>query len=112
MSKYYIVNEPEKNKLWLVNLDTNTVECLDKDIIGTMSAAGVEFLAAIDLYEGQSLNTETRSDASDRAYSFDGRSDASDRAYSFDGRSDASDRAYAFDARNSPSIAANPSAVN
>lgn len=86
MSKYYIANDREKNKLWLVNLDTNTVECLDKDVVGTMSAAGMEFLSAIDLREAPSLNSETRSDPSDRAYFYDGRSDASDRAYSFDAR--------------------------
>ncbi len=95
MSKYYIVNE--EDKLWLVNSDTNTAECLDKDVIGSISAAGLEFLAKVNMSE-TGIDMEARTDPSDRAYSFDGRSDASDRAYSFDVRNGPSDRSFSANA--------------
>jgi hypothetical protein len=87
MSKFYIINELENNRLWLVNLDKRIVECLDKEVIGSMSAAGMEFLDAIDTCEEVALINTARGEPSDRAYAFDCRSDVSDRAYTFDARS-------------------------
>ncbi len=104
MAKFHIVDDVDTNKLWLVNMETRSAECLDRDLIGSLGLAGQEFLSSI----GSLLNdgiaaSDGRSDPSDRAFSFDGRSDASDRAFSFDSRSDPSDRAFSFDGRSDPS---------
>lgn len=104
MAKFYIVNDSDRNKLWLVNSETRSAECLDRDVIESLGLAGHEFLNSISSMIGSDVVArDTRSDPSDRAFSFDGRSDPSDRAFSFDGRSDASDRAFSFDGRSDPS---------
>ena len=102
MAKFYIIDEPETNKLWLIDLEQRSVECLDRDVINSTGRAGSDFLATIG---GQRtiVADNVRSDPLERAYSFDGRSDPSERAYSFDGRSDPSERAYSFDGRSDPS---------
>lgn len=104
MARFYIVDQPEVDKLWLVNADTHSVECLDRDILRSLGSAGHEFLSSIsDMAGNENVSLETRSDPSDRAFSFDGRSNPSDRAFSFDGRGDPSDRAFSFDGRSDPS---------
>ncbi|EJN02137.1 hypothetical protein PMI41_02888 [Phyllobacterium sp. YR531] len=101
MAKFYIIDQPEVDKLWLVNADTNSVECLDRDLLESLGTAGCEFLSSIsDLMGDNKFSAETRSDPSERAFSFDGRSDASDRAFSCDGRSNPSDRAFSFSGRS------------
>ncbi len=94
-----------RNKLWLVNMETRSAECLDRDVIESLGLAGHEFLNSISSLIGNDMvaGRQARSDPSDRAFSFDGRSDPSDRAFSFDGRSDPSDRAFSFDGRSDPS---------
>lgn len=107
MAKFYIIDQPEVDELWLVNADTRSVECLDRDLLQSLGSAGYEFLSCIsDLRtdEGR-LSVETRSDPSDRAFSFDGRSDPSDRAFSFDGRSELSDRAFSFGPEKNTALA-------
>ena len=114
MAKFYIVDDVDTNKLWLVNMETRSAECLDRDVIASLGSAGQEFLTAISKYNNRTVDGcgdpsdrmfsfDGRTGPSDRAYSFDGRSDPSERAYSFDGRSDPSERAYSFDGRSNPS---------
>ena len=104
MAKFYIVNDVDSNKLWLVNTETRTAECLDRDLIGSLGLAGQEFLSSMGgLLNDRIAASDGRSDATDRAFSFDGRSDPSDRMLSCDGRSDASDRAFSFDGRSDAS---------
>ncbi|NTS30573.1 hypothetical protein HQ945_04835 [Phyllobacterium sp. BT25] len=103
MAKYQIVDDPETNNLWLVNLDTHTAEYLDRDLIGSLGLAGQEFLSSINRIAGMTPGCTGRNDASDRALSFDKRSDASDRALFFDNRSDTSDHALSFDRRSDAS---------
>ncbi|MEK1887903.1 MAG: hypothetical protein AAAB35_10105 [Phyllobacterium sp.] len=116
MAKFYIVDDVDTNKLWLVNMETRSAECLDRDLIGSLGLAGQEFLSSIGgLLNDGIAASDGRSDASDRAFSFDGRSDASDRAFSFDGRSDASERAFSFDSGSTSSdrsYSANPAGLN
>ncbi|MEK1850902.1 MAG: hypothetical protein AAAC48_03230, partial [Phyllobacterium sp.] len=104
MAKFYIIDDPETNKLWLVDMETRSAECLDRDVIGSLGLAGHEFLSSISSLTGNGVTAgHGRSDPSDRAFSFDGRSDPSDRAFSADSRSDPSDRAFSFDGRSDPS---------
>ena len=104
MAKFYIVDDVDTDKLWLVNQETRTAECLDRELIASLGVAGQEFLTVIGSRSSKTVIAgDGRSDPSDHAYSFDGRSDPSDRAYSFDGRNDPSDRAYSFDGRSDPS---------
>ena len=103
MAKFYIIDEPETNKLWLIDLEHGSAECLDKDVISSTGSAGSDFLAMMGNQKASITVTDhIRSDPSERAYSFDSRSDPSERAYSFDGRSDPSERAYSFDNRGDP----------
>ena len=40
MAKFYIVNDSDTNKLWLVDMETRTIECLDRDVIASLGLAG------------------------------------------------------------------------
>ncbi|MGH7004058.1 MAG: hypothetical protein ACREIP_08925 [Alphaproteobacteria bacterium] len=91
MAKFYIINEPETDKLWLVDLETKTVECLDTDILGLSGKAGAEFAETINgLRENLLVAEGGRSDPSERMSSASpatahmvmaaaGRSDPSER---------------------------------
>jgi hypothetical protein len=103
MAKFQIVDDPDTNKLWLVNMDTHTAEYLDRDLIASLGLAGQEFLSSINRLTCNETVGDSRSDPSDRSYSADSRSDPSERALSFDGRSDPSERALSFDGRSDPS---------
>jgi hypothetical protein len=113
MAQIYIMNEPNTDRMWLVDVDARTVELLDQDVIGSSGQAGIAFIETINRV-GQNIvgSSGQRGECSDRALSFDKRSDASDRALSFDKRSNLSDRALSFDQRGGPSdraLSASPS---
>ncbi|PSH70953.1 hypothetical protein CU102_02595 [Phyllobacterium brassicacearum] len=104
MAKFYIVNDSNSNKLWLVDMETRSAECLDRDVIESLGLAGHEFLNSISGLTGNDMVArDGRSDPSERIFAFDGRTDPSERAFSFDARSDPSDRAFSFDGRSGPS---------
>ncbi|UXN58721.1 hypothetical protein [Phyllobacterium zundukense] len=103
MAKYQIVDDSDTNKLWLVNMETHSAEYLDREVIGSLGLAGLEFLNSINKLTNRGIAAgDSRSNASERALSFDGRSQPSERALSFDGRSDPSERALFFDGRCNP----------
>ena len=66
MAKFYIINDSETNKLWLVDLETRTVESLDQDVIGSSGLAGSEFIESISGLRGNMFVAEGRSDPSER----------------------------------------------
>lgn len=123
MAKFYIMNQPETDTLWLVDAESQTIEPLDRDLIASSGLAGGEFLNLIANQPEGVFATETvRSDATGRAHSsgmvtLSGRrSDPSERAHFFSpcpgsanivlaghGRADASDRAHS----SSPVVASN-----
>jgi len=104
MAKYQIVDDSDTNKLWLVDMETHSAEYLDREVIGSLGLAGLEFLNSINKLTNRGIAAgDSRSDPSERALSFDGRSDPSERALSFDGRSEPSERALSFDGRSVPS---------
>lgn len=94
MAQIYIKNEPNTDKMWLVDVEARTVELLDQDVIGSLGQAGSTFIETINQLDQDIVaSSDQRGDCSDRALSFDKRSDPSDRALSFDWRSGPSDRA-------------------
>lgn len=47
MAKFYIIDEPETDTLWLVNLEEKTVESLDRSMIEFSGSAGHDFIKTI-----------------------------------------------------------------
>ncbi|MEP7456455.1 hypothetical protein [Phyllobacterium sp. SB3] len=112
MAKFHLVNEPDTGKIWLLNLETQTADQLDLDVLHSLGVAGNEF---IELITGSGENLQTtadrRSDPSERLSSASPTTMGETREH----RSMPSDRSYFFNLRNVPldrSLAANSSAVN
>lgn len=58
MAKFYIIDEPETDTLWLVNLEEKTVESLDRSMIECSGSAGHDFIKTISSRSENIMITE------------------------------------------------------
>ncbi|MBA8878983.1 hypothetical protein [Phyllobacterium myrsinacearum] len=58
MAKFYIIDEPNTDNIWLVDLQNKTVESLDRDLIECSGIAGNDFIQSINARSGNIIITE------------------------------------------------------